>query len=99
MRVKVTQLRAMGKNLNRSAQVHVPRYTGDLWVDRHQDPELSRPLLQARLTDVTTGVETDVLPVLDDAQLIWAGKGAMRLTGFERVDGADYAQTWSVELV
>ncbi len=99
MRFQVITMRSKGRNMHREAQLKVPKFTGDLSVDRQQDPELSRPLLRARLTDVAGGVETDVLPVLDDAQLIWAGNRKMRITGFERVDGADYAQTWAMELV
>jgi hypothetical protein len=98
MRVKVTPLRERGRNLNRDAVFKKPKYVGDLRVDEHRDPELGRPLVYARLMDVASGVETDVLPQLGDARLLWAAKGSMRLAGFERIEGADYAQTWSVEL-
>lgn len=99
MRVQVITLRAKGRHLHREAQVNVPKFVGDLSVDRQQDPVLSRQVLRARLTDVTAGVNTDVLPVLDNAELIWVSDKRMRLTGTESLDGADYAQTWSLELV
>ncbi len=98
MRVKVTPMRQKGRNLNRDASRNQPKYLGDLRVEELRDPELGRPLVCARLTDMVSGIETDVLPQLGDARLLWAAKDTMRLSGFERVEGADYAQTWSVEL-
>jgi hypothetical protein len=98
MRVKVTPMRQKGRNLHREAVLQQPKYLGDLRVDELRDPELGRPIVYARLTDMATGIETDVLPQLGDARLLWAAKDTMRLAGFERIEGTDYAQTWSVEL-
>jgi hypothetical protein len=40
----------------------------------------------------------DVLPELLDARLLWAQDNKWRLSGIERIDDVDYAQTWSVEM-
>jgi hypothetical protein len=98
MRVKVIPLREMGRSMKRDAVAKVPKYVGDLSVEEERDHELGRPVVRARLMDVTSGVEADILPRLGDVRLLWARKETMRITGFERIGGVDYAQTWSVEV-
>lgn len=98
MQVHVRPLRVRGRNLNRDELMHVPPHTGVLKVAEGRDHELGRPVVRARLIDQVSGTEADVLPQLCDARLLWAEGGKFRLAGFERIDAADYAQTWSVEL-
>jgi hypothetical protein len=98
MRVQVRTLRKNGRNLNRDELKDVPPFVGILKVAEVRDPELARPLVCARLLDPTTKVETDLLPELGDAKLLWVQDGKMRLTGIERLKEADVAQTWSVEV-
>jgi len=98
MRVHVRPLRVKGRNLNRDELKGSPPYVGVLKVAEGRDPELGRPVVRARLIDQVSGTEADVLPQLCDARLLWAEDGKLRLAGFERIDAADYAQTWSVEL-
>ena len=45
-----------------------------------------------------SGTEADLLPDLSDARLLWAENNRLRFAGFERVDNANYAQTWEVEV-
>lgn len=97
MRVRVHTLRRHGRQLKREDFDAVPPFVGVLKVTEARDHELSRPVIRAKLVDITTGTETDVLPELSDARLLWLEKEKMRLTGFERIGGIDYAQTWSVE--
>ena len=52
----------------------------------------------ARLLNISEGTQKDVLRELSDVQLLWAGDGRMRLSGFERCNDADVAQTWSIEV-
>lgn len=99
MRVRVRLLRRHGRLLHKTEQSELPGYIGDLSVAEVRDVELGRPLVRARLRDIQSGTKVDVLPELSDACLLWAESDKLRLTGFERVDDADYAQTWSVELV
>lgn len=98
MRVQVRPLRAKGRNLNRDELKDLPPFLGTLKVAEARDHELGRPVVRARLLDITTGTNADVLPELCDARLLWAEGKKWRLTGFERIDAADYMQTWSVEL-
>lgn len=99
MRVRVRLLRQRGRLLHRAEHAELPGYVGDLSVAEFRDIELGRPVVRARLRDIQSGVRRDILPELSDATLLWAEQNKLRLSGFERVDDADYAQTWSVELV
>ncbi len=99
MRVKVKLLQQRGRPLKRPELLDVPPFEGVLKVNEARDYDLSRAVVRARLIQLTSGLQTDVLPELSDARLVWAENGKMRLTGFEEVDGAAYAQTWAVEAV
>ncbi len=98
MRVKVRPLRRQGRNLHQQEQMALPPFVGELTVSESKDHELGRQVLRARLLNTTSGTEHDILPELSDARLLWAADNKMRLSGFERIDKAAYAQTWSVEV-
>ncbi len=93
MRVKVQTLRRRG-SLVRDDQ---PPRIGDLVVAERRDPKLSRAVTTARLIDQRSG-DVDLLPEIYDARLLWVNGADMRLTGIERADDGDYAQTWRVEV-
>jgi len=99
MRVKVRQLRQRGRLLRGIERNDEPAFTGDLAVAEARDIELGRPVLRARLLDISSGTNADVLPYLNDARLLSADGNKLRITGLERIDEADYSQTWTVELV
>ena len=96
MQVKVRPMRREGRNLHQQAQSTLPPFVGSLSVTEARDPYLSRQVVRARL--LAMGSEADVLPVLVDAKLLWAGGNQLRLAGFEQVGDANYAQTWNVEM-
>lgn len=97
MRVSVRTLRQNGRNLNRKELADVPARVGLLRIAEERDLELNRALVTARLLDPTSTVETDLLPALADARVLWAENRSMRLTGMERLKDADVAQTWVLE--
>jgi hypothetical protein len=51
----------------------------------------------ARLLDPHTPRHAKQPPTLLDVRLIGMSPSAFSLTGFERVDGAEYAQSWLVQ--
>lgn len=100
MRVHVRLLRRHGRVLKGDELKDLPPHVGMLRVDEARDHELGRPVVCARLLDPTKTSESDILPMLSDARLLWAKGTKMRLTGIERLKEpveADVAQTWSVE--
>ena len=84
---------------NKPSKEHMalPPIMGLLTLHEQLDVDLGRTTVRARLVDDKSG--NDVLPELTSALLLWADKNRMRLTGLERVDKADYAQTWSIEVL
>lgn len=98
MKVKVRRLRLNGKNLPANPEGHPP-VVGELRVRPERDPELAREVIRARLLDIGRGTESDLLPDLSDAQLLWAKDGKLRLSGVERVSGVSFAQTWAIEVI
>lgn len=97
MQVRIRPLRRQGVLITREELSRRPPHVGRLRVAEERDPALARPVLRAQLLDSTSGTETDVLPQLNDARLLWVDKGEMRLLGTERLKDAEYAQTWLVE--
>lgn len=98
MLVKVRLLRQAGRLLRPEEQKGTPAFVGELSVMEARDHELNRPVVCARLRDAAGGAASDILPELNDAHLLWAKDRKLRLSGFEKVDSAAYAQTWVVEL-
>lgn len=98
MQVKVRPLQAKGRHLKQAELRAAPPFMGNLKVAEGRDYDLSREVIRARLLDITAGTETDVLPELCDARLIWVGDNKMRFSGFEQVDNVNYGQTWMVEM-
>lgn len=97
MKVHVRPMRCKGRNLPQKEVFAQPPVVGLLAVDEQRDIELGRNTVRARLVDDKTG--NDVLPELSSALLLWASKNRMRISGLERSDKADYAQTWSIEVL
>ncbi len=97
MRVKVRPMRLKGRNLPRAQCLAQPGTLGELSVCEWRDPELGRCVVRAQLRD-SVATSTDVLPELDDAQLLSMKGGQMRIAGYERIEHASYAQTWLVEV-
>ena len=70
---------------------------GDLRFEEVRDEELHRYLRTALLwDDFSVRAATD-RPCLFDVHIIGMSPQAFSLTGFERVDGAEYAQSWLVQ--
>lgn len=66
---------------------------GDLRIEECRDEVLKRTLRTARLIDVLHIVKQDV-PELLDVKVVAMSPQAFTLTGFERVDEAEFAQSW-----
>jgi hypothetical protein len=96
MRVKVRPMRHQGRDLQHKELRTAPPFEGELRIAEARDPYLSRQVVRARL--LAPGTEADILPVLVDARLLWAANNELRLTGFEQVETASFAQTWNVEV-
>jgi hypothetical protein len=89
-------LRYRGRILPWREIVYQPPRSGDLRVEQCYDEELRHHVRQARLLDpYAPGRRTDA-PTLHDARLIGMSPSAFSLAGFERADGAEYAQSWLV---
>lgn len=96
MRVQVKAMRQKGRNLPVDQLKELPPKAGELVVEQKRDPELSRNTLRARLIDHKND---DILPELSSAELLLTKKNIIHVSGLERIDQVDYAQTWSIEVV
>jgi hypothetical protein len=96
MRFAVRFLRHRGRILPWREVVNQQPRTGDLRIEECLDAELHRDVRTAKLFDVESAIYSARLPELLDARLMAMSPQAFTLTGFERVDGVDYAQSWLV---
>jgi hypothetical protein len=99
MRFAIVRLRYKGRPLPKHEWMNSPSATGDLRVEQIFDEELHRYLRMARVVNVGRPKNTDELPPLYEPMLIAMSPQAFSLAGFERVDGADFAQSWLVSQV
>jgi len=96
MRFTIRLLRYRGRILPWREVINRPALSGDLRVEESFDEELRRYLRTARLVDETSVLPIPGRPELRDARLVAMSPLAFTLAGFERIEGADYAQSWIV---
>ena len=96
MRFGIKRLRYRGRPLPKREWQGRPPVVGDLRVEQLYDEDLLRHLRLARLVNTERSAGPDALPPLYDPVLIAMSPQAFTLAGFERIEGADYAQSWLV---
>ncbi len=96
MRATVRTSRKLGRNLPTQDYLKEPCPSGELSIGDWRDPELSRNVMRARLTDAKGA---DLLADLTDVCILSFSGKEMRLRGSERIDKVTYAQTWVVEFI
>jgi hypothetical protein len=77
--------------------VNRPQLVGDLRIEEVRDEELRRYLRTAMLWDDLSVRPSPDRPWLYDVHIVGMSPQAFSLSGFERVDGADYSQSWLVQ--
>ena len=96
MRFAVRFLRYRGRILPWREVMNRPALVGDLRVEARMDEELRRYVKLARLVDLFSVVSHAPERELLDVTLVAMSPQAFTLTGFERENGAEYAQSWLV---
>jgi len=96
MHFAVRLLRHRGRPLPGRDVVNHPALLGDLRVEEIRDGELHRYIRTARLFRDMEILHHDERPTLYDVHIVAMSPQAFTLAGFERVDGAEYAQSWLV---
>jgi hypothetical protein len=96
MRFAVRLLRRHGRILSWRRVVNSTPSLGDLRIDECQDVNLRRYVRTATLHDPDSTIYNTQLPRLYDVRLLAMSPIAFTLTGFERPDGVEYAQSWLV---
>lgn len=90
-------LRRRGRPLPWREIVNLPPLTGDLRIEEVRDATLHRYVRTARLFCGLDTVHRDDRPTLYDVNIVAISPQAFTLAGFERIDGAGYAQSWLVK--
>ena len=96
MRFVVHFLRHRGRILPWREVVNRPPRYGDLRIEERRDDDLRRYVRTARLVDPDIVISSNPTPELLDVRIMAMSPQAFTLTGFERVDGVEYAQSWLV---
>jgi hypothetical protein len=94
MRFAVVPVCVWGRPLARREIANLRPVAGDVRVEYLLDRVRLRHLRVARLVDDRSPMRGELLPMLLDVQLVAMSPGAFTLSGFERIDGAEYAQVW-----
>ena len=70
---------------------------GDIRIEETRDDDLRRYVRSAKLyPDEVAVVHTAALPELYDVRVVAMSQQAFTLSGLERIEGADYAQSWLI---
>jgi hypothetical protein len=98
MRFAIRFLRHRGRILPWRDAVNQSARIGDLRIEECLDEELHRYVRTARLFDTDSVIYSIQRPELLDVRLMAMSPQAFTLTGFERMVGVEYAQSWIVTL-
>jgi len=96
MRFSVRPLRHRGRILPLREVMNRPALVGDLRIEECRDEELKRSLRTALLWDEHSVLPSEHRPRLFDVHIIGMSPQAFTLSGFERVEGVEYVQSWIV---
>lgn len=99
MLVDVRPINVSGRPLPTSLRKKEPACRGKLEIVEDRNHRLGRVVLCATLIHATDGRDTELLPELMDAQVIWLNDKSMRVRGVEDVGGTMYAQTWEITVL
>lgn len=99
MRVEVRPINQRGRPLGKAERLSAPPSRGTLKVAENRLHSFGRVVMCAKLVSATDGLETELLPELLDAELIWLDGAVMRLRGTEQVEGALFGQTWDIKVL
>ena len=94
----VLLMRYQGRPLPRRELANREPVVGDLRIEQVYDDTLNRHIATAKLFDPHRPIAPGQLPILRDPVLLAMSPQAFTLTGFERIDGVDYAQSWLVRM-
>lgn len=96
MRFAVRFLRYRGRIVPYREVVNRPALVGELRVEECHDDELHRYLRTATLHHESVSTYRAGVPRLYDVRLMAMSALAFTLTGLERINGVEYAQSWLV---
>jgi hypothetical protein len=96
VRFAVRPLRYRGRILPWREVINRPPLVGDLRIEECRDEELKRSLRIALLWDERSVLPSRSRPMLLDVHIIGMSPQVFTLSGFERIDGAEYMQSWIV---
>jgi hypothetical protein len=97
MHFAVRLLRRRGRMLPWREVVNHPPLVGDLRIEEIRDGALHRYIRTARLFRDMEILHRDDRPTLYDVHIVAMSPQAFTLAGFERVEEAEYAQSWLVQ--
>jgi hypothetical protein len=97
VRFAIRLLRYQGRIVPWRELVNLPPLVGDGPIEEVRDEKLRRYLRTALMGDDHSLLPAQDRPRLFDVHIVGMSPQAFSLTGFERVDGAQYAQSWLVQ--
>ena len=96
MRFAVRFLRYRGRIIPYREVVNRPALVGELRIEECHEEEVHRYVRTATLHNESVSTYRADVPRLYDVRLMAMSPQAFTLTGLERIDGAEYAQSWLV---
>ena len=96
MHFAVVPIFVRGRLLDWKAVDRVVPLVGELRVEHLLDPTRHRYLTYASLRVESIGLKKELLPDLYGVHIVGMSPLVFSLSGFERVNGAEYAQSWIV---
>ena len=99
MRVEIRPIYNCGKPMPKAQRLKEPAHRGKLSIIENRIHAHGRVVTCARLTSLTDGIATPLLPELTDVHILWLEEDQIRLRGNEQINGVEFAQTWDIKVI
>ena len=99
MRVEIRPMNLRGKVMRKAERDALAPARGKLKILENRIHSLGRTVRVAQVLSTTDGSESELLPELLDAEVLWLDGVVMRVRGTEMVDGTAFGQTWDIKVL
>ena len=99
MRVEIRSMNVRVKVMKKAEREALAPARGKLKIFENRIHTLGRTVRVAQVLSIIDGSETELLPELRDAELIWLDGAVMRVRGLEMVEDTAFGQTWDIKVL
>lgn len=98
MKVEIQLINERGRPVAAKTRSTMSTYRGVLRMREERVHELGRTVVVAKLVSSTDGTDSELVPALHEASMLFLNGAQLRVRGYELVGGIQFGQTWEIRV-